>query len=88
MKAVICDGPFANQSTTACLSRRFEIKEMKTFFMDEESGKPVYFMFDACGELFQRVGLYKKKNKKGEDINNGNMSKNFTTCKATTTVPW
>ena len=47
-KAVVCDGKFSNQSTATNLGCNFDLKNMKTFIEDEESGQQVYFLFDAC----------------------------------------
>ena len=53
VKAVVCDGKFSNQSTATNLGCNFDLKNMKTFIKDEESGQQVHFLFDAC-HLFKK----------------------------------
>ena len=48
VKAVVCDGKFSNPSTATDLGCNFDLKNMKTFIEDEESGQQAHFLFDAC----------------------------------------
>ena len=43
----VCDGQFSNQSTATNLGCYFDLKNMKTFIKDEESGQQAQFLFDA-----------------------------------------
>ena len=54
VKAVVCDGKFSNQSTATNLGCNFDLKNMKTFIEDEESGQQAQFLFDAC-HLFKKI---------------------------------
>ena len=51
VKAVVCDGQFSNQSTD--FGCNFDLKNMKTFIEDKESGQQAHFLFDAC-HLFKK----------------------------------
>ena len=48
VKAVVSDGKFSNQSTATNLGCNFDLKNVKTFIKDEESGQQAHFLFDAC----------------------------------------
>ena len=52
VKAVVCDGKFSNQSTD--FGCNFDLKNMKTFIEDKESGQQAHFLFDACHLLKKR----------------------------------
>ena len=74
VKAVVCDGNFSNQSMATNLGCNFDLKNMKTFIENEESGQQAHFLFDACHlfkknvrNCFREWGVL--KNKSGERIN-------------------
>ena len=58
VKAVVCDGKFSNQSTATNLGCDFDLKNMKTFIEDEESGQQAHFLFHACHLLKKCAKLF------------------------------